>query len=231
MKINALTVSVNYADFLSHTLPSMRGVFDRLVVVTSPDDKETQKLCKYWWVECLITDIMYKDSADFNKGLAIQFGLDYLKSDDWICHIDSDIYLPPRFNEFIRCKNLVKDNIYGIDRLDVKDWATWINFYSKPFSMHNGHSVWSGLPVMYRCLSAGNYIPIGYFQLWNAKSKYYKEYNDKHTNAAGSDLDFANNWPAENRILIPELYVYHLSSEEAEIGTNWFCRKTRQFGE
>ncbi len=211
----------------------MRHTFDRMLVITSPDDKETQKVCDYYYVEYLATDIMYENDAPFNKGKAISLGLDYLKSDDWIVHIDSDIALPPRFNEYIRAKNYNKDNIYGIDRLDIKDWNTWISFCCNPHKMHYVGSTWANFPVMYRVTQGLSYYPIGYFQMWNAKSKYYDGvYHNISNNAADSDLKFTSKWPAENRILIPEVYVYHLSSEgdNKTIGANWNKRVTPRFG-
>lgn len=233
MNINAVTISVNCHDLLAHTLPSTKNCFNRLVIVTSKDDEETKKICSYWHVECISTDLFYKDGAKFNKGLGIQFGLDYLKSDDWVVCIDADIYLPPRFNEFIRCRTYNKDCIYGIDRLDIKDWDTWIKFYSNPTSLYYTGWVNPTHQVMYRFLDGSFYLPIGYFQMWNSKSRYAKNgYPIIYENAADSDVDFAKYWPPENRILIPETFVYHLSTKKDSkiIGEDWSGRKSPRFG-
>ena len=45
MTFEGLTVSVNYGDYLALTLPENVSQFDRFVVVTSPDDKQTAKSC------------------------------------------------------------------------------------------------------------------------------------------------------------------------------------------
>lgn len=230
MHITGITTCVNKGDYLAWTLPSMRTIFDRLVVITDKKDELTKKLCDFWWVECLQTDIFYKDGAKFNKGEAIRLGLDYINPKEWIVHVDCDIFFGPRFNEFIRCRNFNKDCIYGVDRLNIKDWETWINFYTNPFPQYHVGSIWPGFEVMYRVVQGYNFSPIGFFQMWNTKSKYYKGYPTNSENAADSDLKFAEYWPPENRILIPEVYVYHLSSETTEIGVDWNGRTTKRFG-
>lgn len=233
MNINAVLVCVDCSDVLAWTLPSIRTCFDKMVVVTTKTDEKTKKICNFWYVDYIETDLFYKDGAKFNKGLAIQLGLDYLQSDDWVVNIDADIYLPPRFNEFIRCKNYNKDCIYGIDRLDVKDWNTWINFISSPSSQHYIGSVWATFPLMYRVCQGQNYSPVGFFQMWHSKTKYAKNgYPISSPNAADSDLKFSGNFPPENRILIPEVFAYHLSSESqsSNIGVDWNGRVTKPFG-
>ena len=46
MKVEAVTVSIGFADFLKVTLPHNLPLFDRIVVVTSPDDVPTRELCR-----------------------------------------------------------------------------------------------------------------------------------------------------------------------------------------
>lgn len=233
MKIDAVICSVNYGDFLNWCLQSCRNTFDRLVVVTSKADEETKKICKYWFVECIETDIFYKDGAKFNKGLGIQLGLDFLGSDDWSVTMDADIVLPPRFNEFIRARKFKKDCIYGIDRVDVKDWDTWMNFITNPYPQQYIGSTWfpQSLPLMYRVVQGYSYSPVGFYQMWHSQCKYAEGgYPINSNSAADSDLRFAMKFPSENRLLIPELYVYHLSSESCSIGANWEKRTTKKFG-
>lgn len=229
MRLDGITISVNYSDYLAWSLPTAKNIFDRLIVVTSKEDRETKKICDYYYVECVQTDLMTKDGK-FNKGAGINIGLDILNSKDWVCHWDADTVFPPRFNEFIRSKNLDKDCLYGVDRLSVKDWDTWIRFICSPNNIHYVGSLWANFPIMYRVVQGMSYIPIGYFQMWNTQSKYYKKYSTASDTAADSDLDFARNWPSEKRLLIPEVYVYHLESEQAIIGANWKGRKTKKFG-
>lgn len=229
MLIDAVTICVQYNDFLAWSLPSAKNIFNRLIVVSSKDDKETKKICDYYWVQCIQTDVMTKDGK-FNKGLGINLGLDLLNSKEFVCHYDSDIVFPPRFSEFLRCKTLDKDAIYGVDRLQIKDWDTWINFCCSPQQLFHIGSLWANFPIMYRCVRNYSYCPIGFFQLWNVKSKFAKRYPENSDTAADSDLSFVYNWPAEKRILMPEMYVYHLESNDSSIGANWEKRTTKRFG-
>jgi len=75
MKIEAVITCVDYADFLAETLPHNRTLFDKLVVVTAPEDKATQRICEYWHVACLPTDSFRSRWGEFNKGAAINEGL------------------------------------------------------------------------------------------------------------------------------------------------------------
>ena len=52
-KIQAVTASVNYADFLECIAPNIRH-FDRWVIVTSADDTATHEVCRRWGLEILI---------------------------------------------------------------------------------------------------------------------------------------------------------------------------------
>ncbi len=83
----------------------------------------------------------------------------------------------------------------------------------------------------------GGYTPIGFFQLWwGAETLTWgsarKWYPQVHGNAARTDTQFANLWDRQNRILIPELLVFHLEGENASdgMGHNWNGRKTPRFG-
>ena len=54
MKLQALTVSVNYSDFLVHAISANKNLFDKWVVVTDFDDWVTRRLCEENGVTCLL---------------------------------------------------------------------------------------------------------------------------------------------------------------------------------
>ena len=60
-KLEAVTVCVDYGDFLAQTLPGNMEHFDRYVIVTSSDDKETQDVARKYGAVLVIYE-------DFQKG-------------------------------------------------------------------------------------------------------------------------------------------------------------------
>lgn len=231
MKIFGICVSVNYSDFLVWSLPAAKNVFDRTLVITSKDDDATKRVCEYNHVEFIETDIMYANGAKFNKGMAINLGLDYLDFPEFGAHFDSDIVMPPRTREILMSRNYNKDCIYSCDRMMVSNWKNWINFYTDPKSLYSIGQVKPNFDVGYRLIHDG-YQCLGYFQMFHKDSKYLKRpiYPNDCESASQSDLMVSNLYPPENRVLIPELFVYHLDSDENALGLNWNGRKSNKFG-
>lgn len=235
-RIDGITISVGCGDILAWTLPTNRWAFDRLLIVTTKDDELTQRVCRHYHVETLITDAFYEQGNVFNKGRAIAKGLEHLAFTDWVVHFDADIVLPPRAWEFMRNLPLNEQCLFGCDRLMIPSYDAWVSFLSSPTQQHYDASVWPvPFPVGYRCFYHGGYTPIGYFQMFNRNSVHLIDplYPTEHDTAADSDVAFALQWPRERRGLLPEFVVYHLDSEVAgpgDIGVNWAGRKTRQFG-
>src|SRR5690348_8821234 len=95
MNIECVVVSVNYGDFLAHTLPYNKHLFNKMVVVTSAVDSRTRRVWDFHNVECQTTDEFYADGGPFNKGRGINVGLRALARTDWLVHMDADIVLPP----------------------------------------------------------------------------------------------------------------------------------------
>ena len=52
-KMEAVVVCDRYSDFLRCTLPANKHLFDRIVVVTSAEDRDTQRICEFHHVECV----------------------------------------------------------------------------------------------------------------------------------------------------------------------------------
>jgi hypothetical protein len=236
-RIEAVTVSVGYADFLAWTLPHNRTVFDRLLVVTSPDDKDTKRVCDHYYVETLVTDVMYAGGQKFNKGAAVNAGLERLDPKDWAVHLDGDTALPPRAGELLRTTRLDDQTLYGVDRLMVPTFDAWAAFLTNPSPQHYPGSAWPcPFPMGYRVVypDAG-YLPIGFFQMFNRNSVHLGTplYPTAHDTAADSDVQFALRWPRQRRQVLGEFFCYHLESEQlppGDIGVNWEGRRTRPFG-
>jgi glycosyl transferase family 2 len=235
MKIEAVITCVNHADFLAHTLMMNKSHFDKIIVVTSPEDKDTPRICEYWRVPYHVTDAFQSRWGQFAKGKGINEGLARLDRDAWICHMDADIALPPNTREALEQADLDPTMIYGIDRVECKSYEDWARFIGNPepnvacngFMIHTTHSPFKlGTRVAFS--HSGGYIPIGFFQLWHADSG-VKQYLEGHSDAGREDSHFTIQWPRRKRGFIPEVTAYHLESESAEMAVNWKGRKTKPF--
>jgi len=233
MKIEAVITCVDYADFLAETLPHNRTLFDKLVVVTAPEDKTTQRICEYWHVECVKTDAFRSRWGEFCKGAAINEGLARLSRQEWLVHMDADILLPPLARSLMEAANLDRSFIYGVDRHMIRGYGPWRKFMSLPgLQQENGIFVHTAhFPIGVRVVPKlyGGWLPIGFFQMWHASSGRL-HYPDSHTDAGRTDMLFASQWPRGRRALIPEIIAYHLESEtDSPMGANWNGRRTRRF--
>ena len=231
MKIEAVTVCVDYADFLTETIGQTLNAVDRLVVVTTPADKETQELCRKWSVDCYPTHVFFEDGDVFNKGRAINYGLAHLRHDQWILHLDADIYLPHRFRQMLRYTKLREDTIYGMDRLNTRSYENWRANKWRTEPQHQYRFMVTPteqFPVGSRLVHQElGFLPCGYFQLFHQSHK--RVYSVNTGGAEHSDAMFAAQW--EKRTIIPEAFCYHLESESGgAMGKNWRGRRTKRFG-
>ena len=234
MFLEAISVCVDYSDFLAHTLPQNRSYFDRWVIVTAPHDRATQRLCAHFHVECVVTEAFYRRGDRFNKGRGINAGLSRLRKRDWLLHLDADIVLPPRTREFLEAASLDPQCVYGIDRLMCRDFNAWLNYQRQPVPQFQDEVFvqLKPFPIGTRVakLDAGGYVPIGFFQLWNARSRRLT-YPEHHATAARSDMLFSLQWDRPQRQLLPEIVGIHLATDAAgQIGANWNGRTTSGFG-
>lgn len=232
VKIEAVITCVNYSDYLANTLQENIGHLDGVVVVTSPEDKETKSLCNRLGVHSIDTEVFYEHGDPFNKGRAINLGLAHLRHDDWLLHIDADILLPHRFRNALMMAKLQKDYIYGCDRLETRSYDNWLSHKGKTVPQFNHGCLVYGtkeFPIGSRLIHYHyGYCPIGYFQLWHSSAK--RRYPVNQGSAEHTDVLFSVQWPREKRAVLPELYVFHLESEVVPMGHNWRGRKSKHFG-
>jgi len=234
-KLEAVIVCVHYADFLRCTLPHNKQLFDRLVVVTTPEDKETQRICEFYHVECVKSERLQPQKGKFCKGAGINDGLKKLSRDAWVIHLDADIWLPPLTRILLQRAKLNPEMVYGLDRFNIRGWDQWQDFLKwLPLQQEAGayiHMDKSRLQVGTRFMQEhmGGYLPIGFFQMWCPRISGVHEYPEHNTTAGHTDLLFSNNWPRSRRGFIPEIVAYHLESEDSGYGTNWSGRKTAPF--
>lgn len=208
--------------------------FDRLIVVTHPDDKETINLCSKFSVDVVKTTDMHDDGDKFNKGRCVNLGLGHMRGLEWMIHLDADIVLPHRFRDMLHRARLEKDCVYGADRVNVYGFDHWeahkdklIPHYSSNYFVQPPKEFPLGARIIHYELG---YTPIGYFQLWHKDMRV--RYPVHQGNAEHTDVLFAAQWPRAKRVLLPEVIVCHLDSMPGPsvMGANWGGRTTARFG-
>jgi hypothetical protein len=242
MRIEAVCVCVDYADFLEQTLPTILPHVDDLIIVTTPEDGRTKRLCAQHGVRCLPTRCFSREDHPgqggkplFNKARGINYGLAHLRTDGWILHLDADVVLPHRTRYFLQSIDLDPRKIYGIDRVNCVGRAAWdqIKLQGEP------QYEWSclvkppaNLPLGARIahMDHGGYVPIGFFQLWNGQSGITR-YPIRQGSAEHTDVLHALQWDKPHRQLLPELIAIHLETrgKPGPMGANWSGRTTPEF--
>lgn len=188
--MKAITVCVDYAPLLAKTLPHNAIHFDRMVVVTTPEDRATLDLCaEFCNVTAFATRAFYEKNALFNKGKAMEEGFDILGRSGWMMVLDADIVLPHQLPEDLECGNLYSpfrrmcfDGEWDGDF----DWVDYPRYGDREFA--------------------------GYCQVFHADDPALKArpwYGVNWRHAGGCDSDFQAKWPEEKKIR-PDWEVLHL---------------------
>jgi hypothetical protein len=235
MRIEAVTICVDYHDYLQETLPFTLPHVDDLVVVTTPEDGRTQGVCQKFGVRCVKTRSFYQWGETFNKARGINYGLMNLRRDDWVLHIDSDVVLPARTRHFLNSSMLEPTKLYGMDRFDVRGRAAWDKYKASRYLQYEDscrvtppNEFQMGSRLLHGAY--GNWVPIGFFQLWNPKASNIATYPDTADGSAEhTDVLHSLQWDREDRVLLPELIALHLTTDGETYGNNWKGRKAAAF--
>jgi hypothetical protein len=207
--MKAITVCVGYDDLLAITLPRNARHFDEVVVVTSNRDQATRAVVEAVPnARCFLTDAFWRAGAAFNKGLALELGLDALGRDGWLCIFDADTLLPPprlidHWNKDARC-------ISSPRRRACDDPAKYM------VEILTG--AWSGFPQV------PDGEPAGYCQVFHADDPVLAArpwYGTTWKHAGGCDSDFSARWPRSSWHWL-DFEVLHLGP----VGENWHGRVT-----
>ena len=197
MDIIAITISVNYSDILQHILNQNLKFLKKWIIVTTTSDTKTIKLLEDYKdiLDILIYDNFYTNNYKFNKGGAIKFAQDYVDlnyTDSNILLIDSDIYLPDNFTEYLP-ETLNPNTLYGVsgryDFWSLHDFIKNIN----PHEYKHGNNF------------------VGFFQLYKQNSIY--KYKDSY-NCAICDEIFKELFKKKIHL---SMFVKHLGKDEV----NW----------
>lgn len=242
MRIEAVTVCVDYDDFLQETAKHNRGLFDHWTIVTSTKDEKTREVCRKNNLRCLQSDDGERFGNPFSKGRLVERGLQHCSTDGWRLHLDADIVLPHDFRHRLEAADLQEDMIYGVDRVLCKSWDHWQTvknsgyLQGEQYAYHCQTSFHKETEVGQRWAHPQfGYVPIGFFQLWHSSQDEWrgvrtKPYPLNHGTACRTDVQHGLQWDRHKRALLPELIVVHLESEIAKKGANWKGRMTKRFG-
>lgn len=217
MYIEAVTVSIHFGDYLAVTLPRNLRAFDRIIVVTSPDDEETQEICRRLAVEYVVTE-KHRDEGGFNKGKAINEGMRHFHFTDWLCHIDADIVIPKPFREYL--PRLVVDRyrsgiIFGCQRKMCESYQAWRRFLETGSLKH----------LRLDNIRTDNHWPVGFFQMWHADD--HQWYPEDVPLARNSDIGFAKKFKGRCH---SEQSVIHLSADAWVRGRDDEGRRSKRWG-
>jgi hypothetical protein len=204
--MRAITVCVEYDDYLAITLPRNRRFFREYLVVTSCDDKATQELAIQYGCKVFVTNAFYEHGAVFNKGLAIERAFDILDRYGWMTILDADIILPPAFETFKGDYNF----LYSPRRIIVSDVKRYLT-----------EGLVEPLPVKSDTEFAG------YCQIFCCDAPCLQHirpwYGTDWQHAGGCDSIFQSHWNDIHKIR-PEWNVVHLGKTDK----NWTGRWTER---
>jgi glycosyltransferase involved in cell wall biosynthesis len=201
-KIDVVIVSVNYNDFLLISLENNSKIFENITVVTSSSDFLCQKICKKFGVKCVVTDIMYEDRAPFNKGKAINAGIDSISDTDYILLLDADILVMNK----IFLDSLDDELLYTSDRYIVADYDSYQRYISGGLNKDDEFMI---------DMNQG----LGFFQLFNSYMRV--DYPESSKDASLCDIIFRDKFDKSVAI---DNTILHLGND-----SNWKGRRSKSF--
>lgn len=205
----AVVVSIGFGDFLATTLPINRPVFDRLIIVTSPEDECTKALAREHDCDLVITS-RHKEAGPFNAGKVINDGLDACTERGWLAQIDADIVLPENFRlklfsavahvfSTTAPKVRAENTVFGLHRSMCRSREEWEAY------LLAGEHTW-----LVEKLRKRSHPPAGYFQLWYAKGHKVR-YPEDYPTCASGDLAFSRQFCCRRHLTSPQ--VIHLATK------------------
>ena len=213
----AITVCVDYSDFLAVTLPYNRQHYSEYWVVTTDKDKLTHAVAEQYNCRIYSTDSFFKFGPNtFAKWCGLEEGLKMMGKHGWINILDADILLPKNADfgwllpENVNTLTTPLRHMY--DTLYMRESELYIPKEQDwwKYKLHHNQREWAG-----------------FCQIFHASAKCLQgegpwfEQNWQH--CGGADSIFQDRWCTENKIR-PTWNVLHLG----ETLTNWFGRASQR---
>src|SRR5580698_1846413 len=115
--LQAVTICINYADYLKCIVQNARH-FDRWLVLTVSEDHETKEVCAAHGLECYVSTLLRPDGTDFhavtNKAPILNEGLERFGNHGWALVLDADVLLPRHFRRRLEGLPLEPGYLYGM---------------------------------------------------------------------------------------------------------------------
>lgn len=124
------TDKIKYSKFLEITLPLNKSQFDNILIVTTPLDLETQRVCRENDVDYFCTDKFFENGSKFDNNKAISAALHKLKYKDWVISTSPDMIYPDDFRERLRLGELGENNMYGTSRAFIPTIDEYLDYVS-----------------------------------------------------------------------------------------------------
>lgn len=172
-QVVGVTICIDYADFLAHTLPHNRPLFTSYYIITEERDTATCELARAYDCILLFTSKTHSKGAKFNKSGLMFDAQNHIHPRHpmaWIVKLDADIYLPADLWKQINRYALNKNGIYGLVRHVYNTYNDYVH-------------------GKVACVDKGELGVVGYFQLYWLKTKYYPPWS---ANCSHCDLVFMN---------------------------------------
>lgn len=197
-EVVGIVVCVDFAPILQQVIGHNIHQVDRLVVVTTHDDLETQRVATANGAQVVLSDRCWDHHASFNKGAMLNDALAAAKPRDWVLFHDADILLPPTLKQWTSSHILNPGCLYWTSRYTATDAAQT-----------------SAIRADWRSIAGATFRhdhidrqPWGYFQLWNPRAACLAGLSplvsEDFPTAGAVDWHFRLRWPVDRQIRIDD---------------------------
>jgi hypothetical protein len=178
---------------------------DRVAVVTTPDDLETQRVAADAGAQVVVSDNCYAGGDSFNKGRMLNAGLEALEPRDWVLFFDADVLLAPDWGDWLRGRVLNPGVLYYARRVHALDDGQWAGALAD----------WDSVRRLKIRDRAADMLPFGFHQLWNVRAAAIAGraplVSEVFPTAATVDYHWYRLWAADKRVRLPDEFsiVHH----------------------
>jgi hypothetical protein len=218
--IKIVTTCINYSDYLEHTLPHNKKIYEDITVFTNPVDIATKSVCKQNDIKYQEIDGLGLENDCFDTVTKTRVYDIFLKEhiNQWILFIDSDILLPKNLKYKLTTLEDKPNYLYCTSRVYLPMDYTKIN------------------ENILKAQEADDYTALGWTHLsvecWGYFLLFFN--NNLLKPWQINDIDFCNkNWRQHDRISLGnDFAVAHIPHGTwDDWGKNFYGRKTPLFTE